>query len=114
MRRYENGFVVETLARGRPGGPTATAGKRVEVRYIGRLAKNGAVFDQTRGRATFKFRLGVGEVIKGWDAGVAGMAVGEKRRLTIPPQMGYGAGGARPAIPGNATLDFQVELVGVQ
>lgn len=113
-KRYENGFVIETLALGRPGAAPATAGKRVEVKYIGRLASNGSVFDQTKGRSTFKFILGVQQVIKGWDAGVVGMRVGEKRRLIIPPQMGYGAAGSRPAIPGNATLDFTVELVSVR
>ena len=115
VRRFDNGFVIETLASSKSAtAPMAKAGKRVKVRYVGKLAKTGKVFDQTRGAATFGFRLGVGEVIKGWDRGVEGMRVGDKRRLTIPPQMGYGASGVRGAIPGNATLVFDVELVGVQ
>ena len=74
----------------------------------------GKIFDQTKGAATFQFRLGVGEVIKGWDVGVDGMRVGDKRRLTIPPAMAYGKKVIKGAIPGNATLVFDVELVNVQ
>lgn len=84
------------------------------VKYVGRLKSNGKVFDATRGSKTFSFRLGVGEVIKGWDRGVEGMRVGDKRRLIIPPAMGYGASGAGKAIPPNAWLDFDVELVNVK
>uniref|UniRef100_A0A6U9R7N6 peptidylprolyl isomerase n=1 Tax=Picocystis salinarum TaxID=88271 RepID=A0A6U9R7N6_9CHLO len=113
VRRYENGFEIVELHMGQPDGKLAQPGKKVEMRYVGKLKSNGRVFDQTKGKSTFKFRLGVGEVIKGWDVGVQGMRVGDKRRLTIPPQMAYGSGGVKGAIPPNATLTFDVELVHV-
>jgi FK506-binding nuclear protein len=72
------------------------------------------VFDSTKGKKAFEFRLGVGEVIKGWDVGVKGMRVGDKRQLVIPPSMGYGREGVRGAIPPNATLVFDIELVDVK
>lgn len=84
------------------------------VKYVGRLQKSGKIFDQTAGNKTFAFRLGVGEVIKGWDRGVEGMRVGDKRRLTIPPQMAYGGSGVRGTIPPNSWLTFDVELVDVK
>lgn len=87
------------------------AGKQVVVKYVGKLAANGRVFDQSK---SFKFRLGVGEVIKGWDRGIVGMRVGDRRRLTIPPQMAYGPKGVKGSIPPNATLVFEVELVSVK
>jgi FK506-binding nuclear protein len=82
--------------------PQAKEGKTVVVRYVGKLT-SGKVFDQTKGSATFKFRLGLGEVIKGWDRGVVGMRVGDKRRLTVPPGMAYGTQGVRGAIPPNVS-----------
>ncbi|PRW20488.1 peptidyl-prolyl cis-trans isomerase FKBP53 [Chlorella sorokiniana] len=114
VRSFPNGFIIEDLKAGRPDGKLAKAGKKVVMRYIGKLKNGGKVFDQTKGNATFAFRLGVGEVIKGWDRGVEGMRVGDKRRLTIPPQMAYGSSGVRGAIPPNATLVFDVELVDVK
>lgn len=113
VRRYENGFEIVELHMGQPDGKLAQPGKKVEMRYVGKLKSNGRMFDQTKGKSTFKFRLGVGEVIKGWDVGVQGMRVGDKRRLTIPPQMAYGSSGVKGAIPPNATLTFDVELVHV-
>lgn len=110
-RTFPNGLVIEELEMGRPDGKRAAPGKKVSVRYIGKLKKNGKIFDSNIGKAPFKFRLGVGEVIKGWDVGVNGMRVGDKRRLTIPPAMGYGVRGAGGAIPPNAWLLFDVELV---
>ncbi|KAF2311754.1 hypothetical protein GH714_026521 [Hevea brasiliensis] len=86
----------------------------VSVHYIGKLQKNGKIFDSNVGRAPFKFRLGVGQVIKGWDVGVNGMRIGDKRRLTIPPSMGYGDRGAGGKIPPNSWLVFDVELVNVR
>jgi FKBP-type peptidyl-prolyl cis-trans isomerase FkpA len=75
---------------------------------------NGKKFDSSRDRGEgFRFALGQGQVIQGWDKGVAGMLVGELRRLTIPPEMGYGARGFPPDIPANATLVFEVELLKV-
>lgn len=94
-------------------GAEAVKGKSVSVNYKGTL-QNGQVFDQSYSRAPFSFRLGAGEVIPGWDEGVAGMKVGGKRKLVIPPDLAYGAGGAGGVIPPNATLIFEVELLGVK
>jgi FKBP-type peptidyl-prolyl cis-trans isomerase len=106
----------------RPGtGTEAAAGQRVTVHYTGWLYeesagdKKGTKFDSSRDRnEPFTFRLGAGEVIRGWDEGVAGMKVGGQRTLTIPPGMGYGARGAGGVIPPNATLVFDVELLDVR
>ena len=98
-------------------GPEAAAGQRVRVHYTGWLYENGvqgAKFDSSRDRSDpFEFALGAGMVIRGWDEGVAGMKVGGKRTLIIPPQLGYGARGAGGVIPPNATLKFDVELLSV-
>lgn len=114
VRSFPNGLVIEEVAMGKPDGKRASPGKQVSVRYIGKLKKNGKIFDSNVGRAPFKFRLGVGQVIKGWDVGVNGMRVGDKRRLTIPPSMGYGAEGAGGKIPPNSWLVFDVELIDVR
>jgi FKBP-type peptidyl-prolyl cis-trans isomerase len=102
---------IETL---KPGtGAEATTGQRVTVHYVGTLT-DGKKFDSSRDRGRgFQFTLGKGEVIKGWDQGVAGMKIGEVRKLTIPPELGYGARGFPPVIPPNSTLVFEVELLGV-
>jgi FKBP-type peptidyl-prolyl cis-trans isomerase FkpA len=104
-------LLIETL---KPGtGTEAKAGNRVTVHYVGTLT-NGTKFDSSRDRGEgFRFALGQGQVIKGWDQGVAGMKIGELRKLTIPPEMGYGARGFPPVIPANATLVFEVELLSV-
>ena len=101
-----------------PGtGATAAAGQQVSVHYTGWLYNDGvkgAKFDSSKDRGDpFRFGLGAGQVIKGWDEGVQGMKVGGKRTLTIPPNLGYGARGAAGAIPPNATLIFDVELLKV-
>jgi FKBP-type peptidyl-prolyl cis-trans isomerase len=99
-------------------GATAKAGNKVSVHYTGWLSDNGAKgkkFDSSVDRGQpFQFTLGAKQVIAGWDEGVAGMKVGGTRTLTIPPELGYGARGAPGAIPPNATLIFDVELLQVQ
>ena len=98
-------------------GKTATAGEDVSVHYTGWLfygGERGKKFDSSKDRGEpFQFGLGGGQVIKGWDEGVQGMKVGGSRTLTIPPELGYGSRGAGGAIPANATLIFEVELLGV-
>ena len=98
-------------------GAQATKGKSVTVHYTGWLYQNGvqgAKFDSSKDRNDpFVFSLGAGMVIRGWDEGVAGMLVGGARTLIIPPDLGYGARGAGGVIPPNATLKFDVELLGV-
>lgn len=91
-------------------GAVADRARTVKVAYDGRLASNGKRFD----KGTIAFKLGLGEVIRGWDEGVKGMAVGEKRKLLIPAHLGYGARGAPPQIPRNAALVFDVELLSVR
>jgi len=105
-----SGLQYSELAPGT--GETATSGKKVSVHYTGWLT-NGSKFDSSRDRGQpFDFGLGAGQVIKGWDEGVAGMQVGGRRRLVIPPALGYGERGVGP-IPAGATLIFHVELLGV-
>ncbi|MGC4097674.1 MAG: FKBP-type peptidyl-prolyl cis-trans isomerase [Nitrospira sp.] len=95
-------------------GDEAVAGKTVNVHYTGWL-ENGKQFDSSVDRGQpFSFPLGAGRVIKGWDEGVQGMKVGGKRKLTIPSDLGYGSRGAGGVIPPNATLIFDVELLGVR
>lgn len=105
-------LVVEDLVEGT--GDEAVAGNTVSVHYTGWLT-DGTKFDSSLDRGQpFQFTLGQGSVIRGWDVGVEGMKVGGTRRLTIPPDMGYGASGAGGVIPPNATLVFEVELLAVQ
>jgi len=106
------GVQIEELREG--NGAEARAGNHVTVHYVGTLT-NGQKFDSSRDRGQgFGFRLGAGEVIPGWDQGVAGMKVGQMRRLTISPDLAYGARGFPPVIPPNSTLVFEVELLAVR
>jgi len=109
-RKLPNGLQIEDLVVGT--GAPVPSGKKVSVKYTGCLP-NGKVFDSSLSRP-FQFRLGVGAVIKGWDIGVKGMRKGGKRRMTIPPALGYGNKGSPPEIPPNSTLIFEVELVDFQ
>jgi FKBP-type peptidyl-prolyl cis-trans isomerase len=95
-------------------GASPTKGQRVTVHYTGRL-QNGTKFDSSVDKGTpYEFVIGMGNVVKGWDEGIMSMKVGGKRHLIIPPGLGYGAVGRPPAIPPNATLEFDVELLGVK
>ncbi|ODQ50012.1 hypothetical protein SAICODRAFT_180326 [Saitoella complicata NRRL Y-17804] len=106
-KTLEGGVVVEDNKIGK--GPQAKAGKKVGMRYIGRLL-NGKVFDSSTSGKPFMFTLGKGEVIKGWDIGIAGMALEGERKITIPAELAYGKKGV-PGIPPNSTLVFEVKLV---
>jgi FKBP-type peptidyl-prolyl cis-trans isomerase len=89
-------------------GATVAVGDTATVRYVGTFT-NGTVFDSS----TFSFRVGAGQVIRGWDQGVPGMRVGGRRRLTIPPSLAYGSQGQPPRIPPNSTLIFEIELLSI-
>jgi peptidylprolyl isomerase len=107
------GLVIEDLVEG--DGREATTGDSVEVHYVGVAWSTGRQFDASWDRrAPFSFTLGQGRVIEGWDRGVTGMRVGGRRRLTIPPELGYGAAGAGGVIRGGETLVFVVDLLGVR
>lgn len=112
MESLESGLKYEDLVVGE--GQTAERGQSVEVHYTGWLT-DGKKFDSSVDRRQpFSFKLGAGQVIKGWDEGVAGMKVGGKRKLSIPSHLGYGARGAGGVIPPNAELIFDVELLGIK
>jgi FKBP-type peptidyl-prolyl cis-trans isomerase len=103
---------IEELAPG--SGAEAMPGMTVDVHYTGWLT-TGTKFDSSLDRGKpFSFKLGAGQVIKGWDQGVAGMKVGQLRKLTIPPELAYGTRGFPPVIPPNSTLVFEVELLDVK
>jgi peptidylprolyl isomerase len=105
-------LVIEDLTEG--DGAEAAAGRNVMVHYVGVAWSNGEQFDASWDRGeSFDFRLGAGQVIQGWDEGVAGMRIGGRRRLTIPPEKGYGSRGAGGVIKGGETLVFVVDLLGV-
>ena len=109
----DNGLIIENIEIG--DGTEAQDYNKVVVNYTGKL-EDGSIFDSSLnpGRGPFTFTLGVGSVIKGWDIGVKGMKVGGKRRLTVPPELGYGDKGAGSVIPPGATLIFDVDLLEVE
>jgi len=118
MKKLNSGLEYEILKEVPADAQKPSVGSSVVVHYTGWLEENGKQgrkFDSSVDRGQpFTFTIGVGQVIKGWDEGVLDMKVGEKRRLIIPPQLGYGAAGAGGVIPGNATLIFDVELLDVK
>ena len=103
-----SGLIIEDIKTGE--GIKAQQGRRVGITYKGTLLTTGKTFDTNKGKALFHFTLGKGEVIKGMEQGVVGMALGGERRITIPSALGYGPKGAPPAIPGGATLVFEIKL----
>ena len=109
----DNGFIIEDIKIG--DGAEAFEYNKVTVNYTGKL-EDGSIFDSSlkQGRTPFAFTLGVGSVIKGWDLGVKGMKVGGRRKLTIPPELGYGDQGAGNIIPPGSTLVFEVDLLSVK
>jgi len=112
MTQTESGLYYEDLME--DDGEEAQAGQTVTAHYEGWLT-NGRKFDSSRDRGEpIEFRLGAGQVIRGWDEGIAGMRVGGIRKLVIPPELAYGSRGAGGVIPPDATLVFEVELVGVR
>ena len=113
VKKMENGLLIEDLIVG--DGGEAKDYNKVVVNYTGKL-EDGSVFDSSLnpGRSPFTFTLGAGSVIKGWDQGLKNMKVGGKRKLTIPPDLAYGANGAGNAVPPNTTLIFEVELLEVE
>merc|ERR1711936_581081 len=107
----ESGLKVELISKPDSCDRVARNGDMLEMHFTGTL-EDGKKFDSSYDRSEpFKFQIGVGQVIKGWEEGVLGMCIGEKRRLTIPPALGYGDEGAGDVIPGGATLFFDVELI---
>jgi len=105
------GMNIKILKEG--AGIEAKDGDTVSAHYTGTL-ENGVKFDSSVDRGTpFSFKLGAGQVIKGWDLGILGMKVGEKRKLTIPPELAYGSNAVGGMIPANSTLIFEVELMGI-
>ena len=108
----DSGLEIKEIECG--DGEEAEKGDTLEVHYEGRL-EDGTKFDASRDHgSTFEFQVGAGQVIQGWDEGLIGMKIGGKRELTIPPELGYGATGSPPAIPPNATLVFDIELVDIK
>ncbi|XP_027356785.1 peptidyl-prolyl cis-trans isomerase FKBP43-like [Abrus precatorius] len=108
-----NGLVIQELEKGKDDGKIAVSGKKISVYYTGKLKGNEVVFESNAGQAPYKFRLGKGQVIKGWDVGLEGMQVGEKRRLIIPPSMTSTSDGQNAKIPSNSWLVYDFELVKV-
>jgi FKBP-type peptidyl-prolyl cis-trans isomerase len=107
---FESGLTTVDLMCGK--GEAVQGGMAVTVDYVGRL-RDGRVFDSTRGREPFRFLVGTGQVIEGWDEGVEGMLEGGVRELRIPPDLAFGPAGSPPLVPPNAPLTYEVELLDV-
>ncbi|VFQ75745.1 unnamed protein product [Cuscuta campestris] len=114
MRTLSNGLTIEDLAMGEADAKVATPGRKVKVYYTGTLKENGQVIDTNVGDTPRKFRLGDKHIIEGWNIGLEGMRVGGKRRLVIPPSLGYGSQEGGENIPPNSWLIYEIELVGVR
>lgn len=113
-RALSNGLIIEEVAHGPPDGKVAAPGKKVKIYYTAMLKESGRIFDSNVGKPACKFLLGDKEVIGGWNLGIDGMHVGDKRRLVIPPLMGYGKHGAGENVPPNSWLVYEVELASVR
>ena len=114
VQETESGLKIEFVEKPEECGKAVTKGQQLSMHYTGTL-EDGTKFDSSRDREDpFKFQIGIGQVIKGWDEGIIGMCVGEKRKLIIPPALGYGDQGAGDVIPGGATLYFDIELLGIE
>jgi FKBP-type peptidyl-prolyl cis-trans isomerase len=111
--KTKSGITVDTVSAGLEGAEEAHPGSNVNIHYTGRV-KGGPPFAGSNRRDGFRFELGAGQVIAGWDEGIVGMKVGEVRKLVVPPQLAYGAEGFAPAIPPNATLEFEIELLAIE
>ncbi|XP_052206556.1 peptidyl-prolyl cis-trans isomerase FKBP43-like [Diospyros lotus] len=113
-RTLPSGLVIEDLQMGKSDGKTASPGKKIKVHFIGKIRGNGPVFDSNIGKKPFRFRLGAEDIIDGWNVGIEGMRAGGKRRLIIPPSLGYGSEGAGESVPPNSWLEYEIELVAVR
>ncbi|KAI3449132.1 hypothetical protein Pfo_005797 [Paulownia fortunei] len=113
-RTLSNGLIIEEVANGPPDGKVAAPGKKVKIYYTAMLKENGHIFDSNVGKTAYKFRLGDKGIIDGWNLGIDGMHVGGKRRLIIPPSIGFGKHGVGENVPPNSWLVYDVELVGVR
>lgn len=113
-RTLSNGLTIEELESGPPGGKVAVPGKNVTIYYTGKLMESGHVFDSNMGQAAYKLLLGDEEMIEGWNAGIDGMRVGDKRRLILPPSMGFGDQGSGDDVPPDSWVIYEIELVSVR
>ncbi|KAL3814910.1 hypothetical protein ACJIZ3_016178 [Penstemon smallii] len=112
-RTLSNGLIIEVLANGPPDGKVAASGKKIKIYYTAMLKESGRTFDSNVGKRAYKFRLGDETLIDGWNVGIDGMHIGEKRRLVVPPSMGFGNVGVGENVPPNSWLVYDIELVSV-
>ncbi|KAG8049491.1 hypothetical protein GUJ93_ZPchr0009g1071 [Zizania palustris] len=112
IRTLEDGLIVEDMLTGNPNAEMASNGSKVYIKYVGML-QDGKIVESNIGEKPYKFKLGAGKVIRGWDVGICGMRVGDKRRLTVPPAMCYGSK-AVEEVPKNSSVIYEIELVKVR